>query len=80
MIHTRHFAFFAVAVVAAWFAGAATLEGKVTRVSDGDTIWVTTKDGPRESKNPGIEQEAWLLMSNLLVALRIYDERGTLGL
>ena len=35
--------------------------------------------GPRESKNPGIEQEAWLLMSNLLVALRIYDERGTLG-
>lgn len=31
----------AAAVIAAWVAGAATLEGKVTRVSDGDTIWVT---------------------------------------
>ncbi|MBQ4385371.1 MAG: thermonuclease family protein [Kiritimatiellae bacterium] len=35
----------AVAVIAAWVAGAATLEGKVTRVADGDTIRVT--DGER---------------------------------
>ena len=38
----------AVAVMAAWAAGAATLEGVVTRVSDGDTIWVTPKVGVRE--------------------------------
>ena len=38
----------AVAVIVAWGAFGATLEGVVTRVSDGDTIWVTTKDGPRE--------------------------------
>ena len=34
-----------VAVIAAWVAGAATLEGEVTRVADGDTIRVT--DGER---------------------------------
>ena len=35
--------------------------------------------GPRESKNPGIEEEAWTLLSNILVAARIYDQNGTLN-
>jgi len=35
-------------MLAALVAGAATLEGVVTRVSDGDTIWVTPKVGPKE--------------------------------
>ena len=41
-------AVFAAAVLAVGVACAATLEGKVTRVSDGDTIWVTPKGGRRE--------------------------------
>ena len=39
MIWSRYFAMFA-AVLGALFAQATMLEGKVTRVSDGDTIWV----------------------------------------
>lgn len=35
-------------MLAAIVVDAATLEGVVTRVSDGDTIWVTPKDGRRE--------------------------------
>ena len=45
MMRNRHFSFFAAVVMAAGLALAntawgRTLEGEVTRVADGDTIWV----------------------------------------
>ena len=45
---SRYFAVLAAAVLAVGVACAATLEGVVTRVSDGDTIWVTPKGGRKE--------------------------------